>query len=114
MRSVSNEWEVDDEGLEKEVEAVCVTNENGYIYPRLRLSDLQPLILIALWRWAHASFFLGANEIFCAMTGFTKGELLGKPCTLIMPDAIAAKHDAYMANYARTGIKRLIGTFAYS
>jgi PAS domain S-box-containing protein len=82
--SVNDEWAVDDEGLEKEVEAVCVTNENGY--------------------------FLAANEIFCAMTGFTKEELLGKPCTLIMPASIASKHESYMSNYLKTGIKRLIGT----
>lgn len=83
VMSVNDEWAVDDEGLEKEVEAVCVTNENGY--------------------------FLAANEIFCAMTGFTKEELLGKPCTLIMPASIASKHESYMSNYLKTGIKRLIG-----
>jgi hypothetical protein len=29
VMSVNDEWAVDDDGLEKEVEAVCVTNENG-------------------------------------------------------------------------------------
>jgi len=55
-------------------------------------------------------FLLAVNEPYCALTGYTKEEVLGKSCTLIIPDSIAAKHDSYMEGYFKTGTKRLIGT----
>jgi len=111
---MNDEWKVDDQALEKDVEAVCVTNFHGYPTPPNPLLKTEESAdrRMLLWDLFSPRFFLSANRLFCNLTGFTKEELLGKSCTLIMPSSVASKHDNYMASYFNTGVKKLIGTTA--
>ncbi len=47
------------------------------------------------------------NNMFSIAVGMS---IVGKNIKVVMPDAIAAKHDEYLANYAATGVKKIIGT----
>ncbi|KAL3776856.1 hypothetical protein ACHAW5_009014 [Stephanodiscus triporus] len=50
------------------------------------------------------------NEASVRVFGWTVDELVGKNINIIMPEERARMHDSYLENYARTGIKKMIGT----
>lgn len=52
---------------------------------------------------------VSANEKACKLFGWTKEELIGKNCTVLMPKGIAALHDGFIKKYLSTGQKSLIG-----
>lgn len=43
------------------------------------------------------------------MTGYKRLELCGKNVNMLMPPAVARKHDGFLRTYARTGVKHVIG-----
>eukprot|EP00760_Papus_ankaliazontas_P014335 PhM_4_TR16058/c0_g1_i1/m.98468 len=51
------------------------------------------------------SFSKAAEEAF----GYERSEVIGRNIKMLMPEAIAREHDSYLANYRRSGIKRVIG-----
>ena len=50
------------------------------------------------------------NPAACKIFGYTKQELIGQNIKLVMPPAIAEKHDGYLASYKVTGAKHVIDT----
>jgi PAS domain S-box-containing protein len=52
------------------------------------------------------SFNPAAEKIF----GRSAKDVIGQNVRILMPDAVAAEHDAYMARYLRTGEARVIGS----
>uniref|UniRef100_B0T7M6 Sensor protein FixL n=1 Tax=Caulobacter sp. (strain K31) TaxID=366602 RepID=B0T7M6_CAUSK len=52
------------------------------------------------------SFSPAAERLF----GWTSAEAIGRNVSLLMPDPDGAGHDGFLANYSRSGEKRIIGT----
>lgn len=50
------------------------------------------------------------NDASEKVFGWNKEELINQNINIIMPGAHARKHDSYLDNYARSGIKKMIGT----
>ena len=49
------------------------------------------------------------NQTTEKMFGYTKEEMIGQNVKMLMPEAIAVKHDGYLSNYLKTGVANIIG-----
>ncbi len=51
------------------------------------------------------------NPATAVLFGYTKNELIDQPVTMLMSEPYKSEHDSYLANYKRTGEKKVIGQY---
>jgi len=52
---------------------------------------------------------IDVNEPLCKLFKYERSELIGQHNTIFMPKLVAAKHDSYMRNHEKYGVKKVIG-----
>lgn len=69
------------------------------------LDGVQSAVITMTERGLVESFNQSAVQMF----GYSALEVVGNNITMLMPEPYRAKHDGYLDNYQRTGIKKIIG-----
>ncbi len=86
---------------EKKVEQILIKEEQSR---KILENNLDAVIIID--DKGTIEFFNHSAE---KLWGYNKSEVLGEDVKLLMPDKHAAKHQQYIDNYLKTGIKKVLG-----
>ena len=109
-------------GIAVTVALLVITFASGIFFritqPFVQKIEQQAETFHTLAKNAHESIFLidingiikFMNPAAETMFGYTAEELLGENIKQLMPSPHREKHDSYIANYLKTGIKKIIGS----
>lgn len=79
--------------------------EDGEAHLRSILATVPDAMLVIDERGTILSFSAAAERMF----GFTEAEVLGENVSMLMPSPDRERHDGYLDNYCRTGVRKIIG-----
>eukprot|EP01117_Protostelium_nocturnum_P012594 TRINITY_DN4634_c0_g4_i1.p1 TRINITY_DN4634_c0_g4~~TRINITY_DN4634_c0_g4_i1.p1 ORF type:complete len:199 (+),score=46.85 TRINITY_DN4634_c0_g4_i1:92-688(+) len=85
---------------------ICKSHEMDFISEDQNLLDaFNDAVIIT----SETGTITGANDNALELFGYTKGEFVGQPVTILMRNDLAKQHPQLMSRYLDSGIKRLIG-----
>jgi PAS domain S-box-containing protein len=67
--------------------------------------SLSPVPIVVM---DHIGTVMQFSDLAAVQFGYQKDEVLGRNVKMLMPQAIADKHDEYLATYMRTGVKAVV------
>jgi PAS domain S-box-containing protein len=100
--------------VERALDAVNVRRQWRYAEEALRESEARARAIVetavdAIITINQVGIIESFNPAAARLFGYTANEAIGRNVNVLMPSRYAEEHDAFVANYVRTGHKRIIG-----
>lgn len=78
--------------------------EGDFLYRAVVETAVDAIVVID-----HAGIIRSVNQATERIFGYRAAELTGRNVNVLMPEPYSSQHDGYLANYLRTGTKKIIG-----